>query len=422
MKQTEKSIYKIILRLRDIPERHGVFQASQVRKSFLGRKASLRQVLQLLDKDINFSKLKHVDTDRHIEARLISLDEFKYRPRYKFGVILCKPGQTTDNEYFSNISGSPAYDTFLKVLGTCTELLGFKGFSGGLDTVYGKTGSHFIYTKYRENEIMYHCSTMLPFKDGDLQQIERKRHIGNGTFQLIVDIVNIIYLDGDMQFDPSSVKTQFTHVYILVKQEMIKSSGEEISGYRVAISSSTDVAKFGPPLPNPPVFSDLTRLSQFLIAKLVNSENASLKAPKFSKPNDRAHHALFDDIIEEFSGSNSARKISRKSTDELAPVSPIARLFSSHLSVGRKKASRQSINGSMSDLKSDGQAQSPRFLRDVNLFPKITAVSASVLVASPVALRSEPREKEDAEFSLTNAETIADLSPLRIAVDQTYIT
>lgn len=111
----------------------------------------------------------------------------QHRPKYKFGLVLCKPGQITDNEYFGNsiISinidiGLPPYERFLNVIATMTELKGFKGFAGGLDTVFGKTGTHFLYSKWRDYEVMFHCSTLLPFKEGDIQQIERKRHVGNG--------------------------------------------------------------------------------------------------------------------------------------------------------------------------------------------------------------------------------------------------
>jgi hypothetical protein len=70
-----------------------------------------------------------------------------------------------------------------------------------------------------------------------------------------------------MQFDPSSIKTQFTHVYIIVKHELVTTNGKEEDGYRIAISHSTDVPKFGPALPNSPVFTNLNRLHDFLMAK-----------------------------------------------------------------------------------------------------------------------------------------------------------
>lgn len=82
------------------------------------------------------------------------------------------------------MSGSPAYEKFLTCLGDKVELLNFKGFAGGLDTTHGRTGKYSIYNAWKDYEIMYHCSTYLPYSDEDPQQIERKRHLGNGTFFL----------------------------------------------------------------------------------------------------------------------------------------------------------------------------------------------------------------------------------------------
>jgi hypothetical protein len=85
---------------------------------------------------------------------------------------------------FNKVSGSPAYERFLNALGQLKELKGWKAFAGGLDTVHGKTGKHFLYCKWKEYEVAFHCSTLLPYKNDDLQQIERKRHIGNGNPQI----------------------------------------------------------------------------------------------------------------------------------------------------------------------------------------------------------------------------------------------
>ena len=82
-------MYKVIVRFKDVscflvliiksPEKYVNLSALQVKKSFLGRKPSIKQILQLLDKDINFSKLKQKKTTRAVEARLITLDEFRVR-------------------------------------------------------------------------------------------------------------------------------------------------------------------------------------------------------------------------------------------------------------------------------------------------------------------------------------------------------
>jgi hypothetical protein len=44
-----------------------------------------------------------------------------------------------------------------------------------------------------------------------------------------------------------------------------------IDGFRVAITRNNDVPKFGPALPNPPVFTDMTKLHNFLMAKSIHS-------------------------------------------------------------------------------------------------------------------------------------------------------
>lgn len=51
-------------------------------------------------------------------------------------------------------------------------------YRGGLDTQYGHTGEEAIYHVYKEREIIFHVSTMLPYTDNDPQQLQRKRHIG----------------------------------------------------------------------------------------------------------------------------------------------------------------------------------------------------------------------------------------------------
>jgi len=56
--------------------------------------------------------------------------------QYKFGILLVKQGQTTDNEYFSNVEGSDYYDEFLQHIGNIIVLNGHTGFAGGLDSTW----------------------------------------------------------------------------------------------------------------------------------------------------------------------------------------------------------------------------------------------------------------------------------------------
>ncbi|KAJ1332817.1 hypothetical protein BSLG_008446 [Batrachochytrium salamandrivorans] len=293
--------YRAILRVKDQPERREVIYPAHIKKSILG-KVSTRSILHLLHKDINPARLKVVE-DKQIEKKILSLDELRYCSKYKFGVILVLPGQKTDNEYLGNVSGSEEYSNFLKLLGDKIELKGYKGYTGGLDVSNGRTGLHSISAVWRRFEIMFHVATLLPLVPSDEQQIERKRHIGN-------DIINIVYLDGDAQFDPSTIRSQFTHIFIVVKEEKLENAAvdgvsppESRVGYRVSVGSNVDVMRFGPQLPEPSIFVNTDEFREFLFCKLINGENSAYKAPKFAKPHQRTHHALFDDIIEEYYNS-----------------------------------------------------------------------------------------------------------------------
>lgn len=46
----------------------------------------------------------------------------------------------------------------------------------------GGDSGEFTYTNiWKDNVLAYHVSTLIPSKLGDKQQIQRKRHIGNGN-------------------------------------------------------------------------------------------------------------------------------------------------------------------------------------------------------------------------------------------------
>lgn len=83
-------------------------------------------------------------------------------------------------------------------------------YRGGLDTQFGQTGAESIYEIFRDKEIMFHVSTMLPYTDNDSQQLQRKRHVGN-------DIVAIIFQEKNTPFVPDMIASHFLHAYIVVQ-------------------------------------------------------------------------------------------------------------------------------------------------------------------------------------------------------------
>ena len=90
---------------------------------------------------------------------------------YKFGVIYMKENQQSEEELFGNKTHSRAFDDFLDLLGQRVRLRGFDKYCAGLDGHNDLTGTHSVYTKFSDNEIMFHVSTLLPFEESDSQKV-----------------------------------------------------------------------------------------------------------------------------------------------------------------------------------------------------------------------------------------------------------
>ncbi|PKU35556.1 rap1 gtpase-activating protein 2 isoform x7 [Limosa lapponica baueri] len=232
---------------------------------------------------------------------IVSYDEHEVNNTFKFGVIYQKFRQTQEEELFGNNEESTAFKNFLSFLGDTITLQDFKGFRGGLDVSHGQTGAESVYTVFRDREIMFHVSTKLPFTEGDTQQLQRKRHIGN-------DIVAIIFQEENTPFVPDMIASNFLHAYIVVQVENPEADN---TAYKVSVTAREDVPSFGPPLPSPPVFQKSPEFREFLLTKLINAETACCKSDKFAKlevtlpipaRHDRTRAALLDNLHDELHG------------------------------------------------------------------------------------------------------------------------
>jgi len=237
-------------------------------------------------------------------------------------------------------NGSPAFDEFLAILGDTVELKNYTGYAAGLDVQYGNTGNTTVVTKWRDYEITYHVSTMLPYDKDDKQQIQRKRHIGN-------DIVCYIFLDGKSKFDPATIVSQFLHVFIVVQPLQPEESLG--IGYRVTVVTKTDVPVFGPSLPRSGIFHNTSSLRDFLLAKGINGENAAYLAPKFSKPQLRTRGALIEDLVKDYyeinSPINSSISLSNMSNISQSPTNATLRSLDENSSskIERKSTYNSSV-------------------------------------------------------------------------------
>ncbi|XP_029876515.1 rap1 GTPase-activating protein 1-like isoform X7 [Aquila chrysaetos chrysaetos] len=246
------------------------------------------QMAKLLCEDVNVERFFPVLYPKASQL-IVAFDEHVISNNFKFGVIYQKPGQTTEEEVFSNTEESLGFLEFLDFLGDKIQLQDFRGFRGGLDVTRGQTGTESVYTNFQGKEIMFHVSTKLPFTEGDSQQLQRKRHIGN-------DIVAIIFQDESTPFVPDMIASNFLHAYVVV-QLTHGTTGDTL--YKVSVTARDDVPFFGPPLPNPAIFRKSAEFREFLLVKLINAEYSCYRAEKFAKLEERTRSALLESLFEE---------------------------------------------------------------------------------------------------------------------------
>ncbi|KAM9759386.1 rap1 GTPase-activating protein 1 isoform 6-T6 [Menidia menidia] len=246
------------------------------------------QMAKLICEEVNVDRLYPVLYPK-ASRLIVTFDEHVISNNFKFGVIYQKFGQTSEEELFGNMEESPAFVEFLEFLGKKIELHDFKGFRGGLDVTHGQTGTESIYTSFHNKEIMFHVSTKLPYTEGDSQQLQRKRHIGN-------DIVAIVFQEENTPFVPDMIQSNFLHAYVVVQ---VENACTDNVTYKVSVTARDDVPFFGPALPDPAIFKKGSEFHEFLFTKLINAEYACYKAEKFAKLEERTRSALLETLYEE---------------------------------------------------------------------------------------------------------------------------
>uniref|UniRef100_A0AAG5CWQ1 Rap-GAP domain-containing protein n=1 Tax=Anopheles atroparvus TaxID=41427 RepID=A0AAG5CWQ1_ANOAO len=273
---------RILLRLRT-GTMHELIPAS-----CLGSNPSPIKMARLLNEQINVDTFMPVLCPK-ASSLIASYDEHVLVTNFKFGVLYQRFGQTTEEELFCNSDMTPALDEFLELLGQRIRLRDHKGYRGGLDIQNGHTGDTAVYDVFKEREIMFHVSTLLPYTEADPQQLQRKRHIGN-------DIVAIVFQEENTPFSPAMIASHFLHAFIVVQP--IEPNTPNCR-YKISVTARDDVPFFGPTLPQPSVFKKGPELKEFLLTKLINAENACYKADKFAQLELRTRSSLLQNLVDE---------------------------------------------------------------------------------------------------------------------------
>ncbi|KAE8587266.1 hypothetical protein XENTR_v10021912 [Xenopus tropicalis] len=249
----------------------------------------LKEVLEHIVPELNVQCLRLAFNTPKVTEQLLKLDEQGLSYQMKVGIMYCKAGQSTEEEMYNNESAGPAFEEFLQLLGERVRLKGFEKYRAQLDTKTDSTGTHSLYTTYKDYELMFHVSTMLPYTPNNKQQLLRKRHIGN-------DIVTIVFQEpGALPFSPKNIRSHFQHVFVIVRAH---NPCTDSVCYSVAVTRSRDVPGFGPPIPKSFNFPKSSVFRDFLLAKVINAENAAHKSEKFLAMATRTHQEYLKDLVE----------------------------------------------------------------------------------------------------------------------------
>ncbi|XP_030767315.1 uncharacterized protein LOC115891057 isoform X1 [Sitophilus oryzae] len=264
---------------------HGLIPASCVFADRYNRE----EVVRSLGKEVNINPPLILGQLPDTPEELLKLDQVFIKSELKVGVIYVKEGQYTEEDILANNDNSMLFEEFLQILGEKVRLRGFDRYKGGLDTVHDLTGIYSIYTNWRNIEIMFHVSTLLPYESHDQQKLQRKRHIGN-------DIVCVVFLEADnTSFSPACIKSHFLHTFILVRTSLkIK---RRPTRYEVSVVTRDEVGAYKPYLWEQSLFDKGPMFREWLLTKIVNGERASYSAPKFARMQERTRSQMLEDIV-----------------------------------------------------------------------------------------------------------------------------
>eukprot|EP00118_Oscarella_pearsei_P028342 m.1921 g.1921 ORF g.1921 m.1921 type:complete len:1288 (+) comp8060_c0_seq1:132-3995(+) len=289
----DKYQYRFIIRTSDLLVMRGSIPEDSILTTTKpgNRGLPAKDVLEFVACELQLSCLRLTQTGK-VPERLLQLDEEGLSSRYRIGVMYCKEGQKTEDEMYGNETGSPAFDRFLTVLGEKVTLKGFQSYRAQLDTKGDSTGTHSIFTSFHSKDIMFHVSTLLPYTPNNDQQVLRKRHIGN-------DIVTIVFQEsGSEPFSPKMVRSNFQHIFLVVR--LLPSSSTGRPYYGIAVSRSMSIPLFGPEIPSGATFLHGSGFREFLLTKALNGESAAKKSAKFADMAKRTRKEYLLDLAKSY--------------------------------------------------------------------------------------------------------------------------
>ncbi|XP_018416938.1 PREDICTED: signal-induced proliferation-associated 1-like protein 2 [Nanorana parkeri] len=268
-KEVSPFCYRIAFRTSELTTLRGTVLEDSVPSTArhgLARGLPHKEVLEYVIPELNVQCLRQALNSPKVPEQLLKLDEQGLSFQHKVGILYCKAGQNTEEEMYNNETAGAPFDEFLDLLGQRVRLKGFNKYRAQLDNKTDSTGTHSLYTTYKDYELMFHVSTMLPYMPKNRQQLLKHRHMDKDLLQISLYFNSI----------------------------------RDLKSRDVAVSRSKDVPSFGPPLPKSVTFPKSAVFRDFLLAKVINAENAAHKSEKFRAMATRTRQEYLKDLAENF--------------------------------------------------------------------------------------------------------------------------
>lgn len=148
------------------------------------------------------------DMDNAVRA----IYEYPIKSSSKIGILYVKKGRIQQNDILTieTVDTTKEYNDFLQIVGDVINLKGFKQYNGKLDVKKNFNGPQSIYFSDSLVEAMFHVPTMMPTRENDAQQIQKKKHVGN-------DNVCIVWNENlDIPWNTGTIVSQFNNFHVVV--------------------------------------------------------------------------------------------------------------------------------------------------------------------------------------------------------------
>uniref|UniRef100_A0A6B2LEC0 Rap-GAP domain-containing protein n=1 Tax=Arcella intermedia TaxID=1963864 RepID=A0A6B2LEC0_9EUKA len=173
--------------------------------------------------------------DSKIKRAIKEFDKVLGRTPIKIGLVYVAKGQMDESQIFRNDDSSSLYKEFVQSLAALVDLKTHCGYSAGLEQ-HKDVGSDLPYYSTPWVELAFHEVVRMPNVDREESLVMKKRHVGN-------DLVNLIWSEHELEYQPTTIVSQFTTVHIMVYP--LKNGL-----FRVQVAQKQKVEPFGPIIHN----------------------------------------------------------------------------------------------------------------------------------------------------------------------------